>query len=169
MAGSSRFSSQELYEMALLGLAWMRIKSPNVLGRTGSSIMWALYHAGVIGDPINEGISGDPKLIAMAMRNAKYWGYGTPNKKRLKYFIANSRYELLTLTPGGLVYDKLFGGPEGHRHVISEMGIAHAMSVAWKHEGVIDFDGFCVGWDIYARKVSGMQRTLKERETARGY
>ena len=143
-------SSQQLLDLFLLGMTWLREDRPDILARPGSSIFSAVRLAGVINEGQRKTLARNTSLITLAMKNGEIIkGRRRPPKRQLDPRIATSDKHLLTLvTDGSVQYDKLFGG-RGYQHIITESGMVYAKRVAPQYAALLDRAKFNRAWEIF--------------------
>ena len=143
-------SSQQLLDLFLLGMTWLREDRPDILARPGSSIFSAVRLAGVINEGQRKTLARNTSLITLAMKNGEIIkGRRRPPKRQLDPRIATSDKHLLTqVTDGSVQYDKLFGG-RGYQHIITESGMVYAKRVAPQYAALLDRAKFNRAWEIF--------------------
>jgi hypothetical protein len=143
-------SSQQLLDLFLLGMTWLREDRPDILARPGSSIFSAVRLAGVINEGQRKTLARNTSLITLAMKNGEIIkGRRRPPKRQLDPRIATSDKHLLTLvTDGSVQYDKLFGG-RGYQHIITESGMVYAKRVAPQYAALLDRAKFNRAWEMF--------------------
>lgn len=143
-------SAQQLLDMFLLGMTWLREDRPDILARPGSSIFSAVRIAGVVNEGQRRTLASNSRLITLAMQNGEIIkGSRRPPKRQLEMRIATSRKHLLTLvTDNSVQYSKLFGG-RGYQHVITEAGMVYARSVAPTYAELLNQEKFARAWHTF--------------------
>ena len=145
---TSIVASEQLFDLWLLGLTWLREDKPEILARPGSSIFGALRCAGVISESQRRTLATNTKLIGHAMANSEIIkAPRRPRKPLIDARIGISDMKILTLVvpTSSLQYAKFFGA-KGYLHVITECGIQHAKSVESNYSALIDHERFAQGW-----------------------
>lgn len=150
---------EQLFDMFLQGLTWLREDKPEVLARPGGSIFGALRHANVITEGQRRTLARNTRLISHAMTNSEIIkGKRRPRKSMIEERLALSDKLILTLVmpDGSLNFSKFFG-PKGYLHVVTEAGMVHAGNVASKYEALIDRERFNAGWMGFRSQIVAMK------------
>lgn len=154
--------AEQLFDMFLLGLTWLRDDKPEVLARPGGSVFNALRHANVFSEGQRRLLARNTSLISYAIpRSEVIKAKRRPRKSQIEERIGTSEQLLLTLVvpEEALQFTKLFG-PKGYLHVVTDAGVAYARSVAAKYDALIDHPRFAAGWQGFVSQV----RAVKARQ-----
>ncbi len=147
---------EQLYQLFIMGLAWLREEKPDVWARRGSSV-FSSYARGA------GGVLSSVKMLALeswdladfvSERSVIFEGDKHPGKRELRRIITGSdQYSVLLVVPRGeLTPDRLFG-PGGYSHAVTDAGIEFAQSVASTYERIVTLEIFLKGWARYKQQM----------------
>lgn len=151
----SVLSPEELYDLFLMGLTWLRHDREDILARPGLSVFSSHTRAKAIMEAQRKSLATNSKLITLTMKHAEIIKADKrPSKKDIVDKIKKSKAHILTLVvpDQSLNFTKFFG-PQGYLHVITAAGIEQALEVASKHSKRIDEVRFLEGWAMYKLSV----------------
>lgn len=147
----SVLSPEQLYDLFLMGLTWLRNEREDILARPGLSVFSSHARAKAIIEAQRKSLVTNSKLITLTMQHAEIIKADKrPTKSEIVKKINKSKAHVLTLVipDQSLNYTKFFG-PQGYLHVITAAGIEQALEVASKHAKLIDEVRFINGWEIH--------------------
>jgi len=143
-----------LYDLFLLGLAWLRQAGTTRLELRGASIFACLQYAGF----------GQAKALALdswdladlvCERSVVHAGNKNPKKRELQKLIDESdKHNVILAVPSAGLTPALLFGPSGYSHAITAAGLAHAASVEDRYAGIITKDAFLRGWELHRTRMA---------------
>lgn len=163
-------SDAQLFDLYLMGMAYLKEDKPHILARPGSSIFGALQHAAVISEGQRRRLGINAKLISAAMLHSETLRrVKTPPKSLVEERIAVSEMYILTIVrskAAPLQFAKFFG-PQGYSHVLTDAGLEYASNVAPGYAEVIDQDRFMQAWKGFCSQQAARQgKEIPERPNA---
>ncbi len=156
----------KLYDLFLMGLAWLRQDNPDVLMRPGMSVFSSLQHAASTFGPCQSLAMQSWDLMELVRDHSVVReGDKHPKKRDLRALIATSTmHNVVLATPASGMAPQLFFGPNGYSHVITDAGLAYADSVVEQYTETLTKDMFLQGWGTYRRRMAILN--AKERAEA---
>jgi hypothetical protein len=148
---------EALYDFLLMGLAWLREDNPDILARRGASVFSCYSHAGVLPRSALQLVEQSHDLMDLVIAHSEVIvGEKKPKKREVRKLIKESkRSNIILASPDvEMEREKLFG-PYGYSHVITDIGIEHAMSVMGEYDKLIDMSRFLRGWTKHKTQMSG--------------
>ncbi len=159
MTKPQSFSTEQLLDLLLLGLMFLRVDRPGELTRPGSSVFHSLRHAGAITEAQRRAVVNDYKLHGLMMTNGVVQrGDRRRYRRQYKELAEQTDKWVIILVPGNhqLMFGRLLGA-DGYSLAITESGFKHAGSVASEYEQLIDSARFTDGWEAYKTQMRGIR------------
>ncbi len=154
---------QQLFDLCLLGMAWLRDDQPDTLDRLANSVMTAMRNENAIAMDVLKGLGTNFPLITLARNNGQdVVGAKRPPKHTLEELVATSdKFFLYVRFPiAPMSWPGLFA-PRGYPLVLTEAGIQYITPKAleFTQANVITKAGFIGAWRRHARSMRGLYGT----------
>lgn len=165
MTDEAPAAHEQLYNMFLIGLMWLRHARPQGLVQRGSSVISAFVNASLLPPEAKALYEQGYELVEFTYAQSDVIiDNREPSRQRLAELIETSEKHLVILAVSDsptFDYDQCFR-PQGYRYVITTRGIAYATSVAPYYAELIDYERFIKGWLSHAAQMRGMHARRKE-------
>ena len=154
-------TTEQLYDLFLLGLWRLRQEREDILARTATSVFGAYIGASVITKTQRKAIAIDYKLVTLAMGNAEIIKAARkPRKQKIVELIGGlDKHLVVLIVPEESPNFTKFFGPKGYEIVITDTGIAHAAGVERKYADLVTAEKFFTGWLAHKRTAAALART----------
>lgn len=156
-------TTEQLYDLFLLGMWRLRQEREDILTRTATSVLGAYVGASVITKSQREALTKDYKLVTLVMKNANLIkGDRRPFKSKIVELIGELNEHLIVLiTPEESTnFTKFFGkskrkdNRDVYEFVITNSGIAHAASVESRYTDLVSPEKYFRGWLAHKQRAA---------------
>lgn len=145
-----------LYDLFHLGLAWLREDRPDTLDRRGASVFASLGFAIPLLKDARQLAPESWDLMELVRDHSLICeGSKAPTKRELRSKISDvEQLNIILAVPVAEMSPERFFGPKGYSHVITDAGIAYALSRAPLYEGVVTKEAFLQGWRTHKTQMA---------------
>jgi hypothetical protein len=164
----SESAEGRLFDLFMMGLAWLRQDNPGVLSRLGASVFASLQYSGA-GFHLAQHLAAQSWDLAEFVRDRSvvHAGDREPRRQELRRLITESeKHNVILAVPAAGMAPMLLFGPCGYQHVITETGMAYAASITDSYADIITQEQFLQGWETRrTRMASYNARRDTEKKT----
>lgn len=154
------YTTEQWYDLLLLGLAWRAPEEDGVVRQYGNGILHGLQHAGICTEKERIAVAKRADLALLVYQKSESVRVGRGHQGLRQTWDA-SKKDLLLLRPAAnqlLNYAAILGSGKttAYRLVITPVGHYYASLIAPRYAEVINKERFLVGWKLYSNSMRGL-------------